>query len=352
MVLFLAFVYYATSGEKDYQELKISDLRMLSEKGDAKAQYLLALKYANGAGLEKNQTEAVELYLKAAKQGNASAQLALGMCYENGTGVVKCDAQAEEWYRKAAEKRETRAVKKLEELQWRKEAEVLQRRAEMGDADAQLKLGEHYEIGIGVEENYSEALKWYHKAAEQGNSDAQAILNVHYDDYHEVKGIAEKLNWYRRTAEKGNAEAQHSFGQYYDIVGSRVNNEAAKWYRKAAEQGFSDAQYQLGNCYADGKGVVKNEADAVKWYRKAAEQGNSFAQYSLGHCYANGIGIVKNEVLAYQWLLLDAWKSSVLTKNNILAMVEQKLTPEQRAEGQRLATEWQAAFEKRKQESE
>ncbi len=57
--------------------------------------------------------------------------------------------------------------------------------------------------------------------------------------------------------------------------------EAVKWYRKAADQGYALAQYNLGVMYANGRGVVKDDAEAVKWYRKAAEQGNEDAEKAL-----------------------------------------------------------------------
>ncbi len=41
-------------------------------------------------------------------------------------------------------------------------------RAEKGDAEAQYELGEMYEKGQGIEQNYAKALEWYRKAAEQG----------------------------------------------------------------------------------------------------------------------------------------------------------------------------------------
>jgi TPR repeat protein len=34
--------------------------------------------------------------------------------------------------------------------------------------------------------------------------------------------------------------------------------------------------------YLNGKGVPKDDAEAVKWFRKAAEQGYADAQYDLG----------------------------------------------------------------------
>lgn len=119
--------------------------------------------------------------------------------------------------------------------------------------------------------------------------------------------------------------------------------------RAKAVQGDAEAQSDLGFCYANGQGVVKDEVEAVKWYRKAAEQGHAQAQNNLGFCYANGYGTVKNDSVAYQWLFLASANGDETARENV-PKLEAKLTAEQRAEGQRLATEWQAAFEKRQAE--
>ena len=49
--------------------------------------------------------------------------------------------------------------------------------------------------------------------------------------------------------------------------------EAVRWYRLAAEQGYAIAQHNLGVMYDKGEGVLKDDAEAVRWYRLAAEQG-------------------------------------------------------------------------------
>src|SRR5437762_135726 len=77
--------------------------------------------------------------------------------------------------------------------------------------------------------------------------------------------------------------------------------EPAEAYRKAAEQNDARAQFNLGVCYANGQGVMKDEAEAVKWYRKAAEQNYVPAQFNLGVCYDNGQGVTKDEVEAVKW---------------------------------------------------
>ena len=43
--------------------------------------------------------------------------------------------------------------------------------------------------------------------------------------------------------------------------------------------------------YADGRGVLKDDAEAVRWYRLAADQGLAAVQFTLGAAYTNGAGL-------------------------------------------------------------
>ena len=71
--------------------------------------------------------------------------------------------------------------------------------------------------------------------------------------------------------------------------------------RQAAEQGDAGAQNNLGIMYANGEGVLKDEAEAVRWYRLAAEQDYADAQLNLGVMYSNGRGVLKDSVRAHMW---------------------------------------------------
>lgn len=52
-----------------------------------------------------------------------------------------------------------------------------QKMANYGQAEAQLKLGEMYEDGLGTEQNFDSAEQWYQKALDQGFAPAQDKLN-------------------------------------------------------------------------------------------------------------------------------------------------------------------------------
>ena len=150
----------------------------------------------------------------------------------------------------------------------------------------------------------------------------------------------------RAKAEKGDADAQQSLGFMY-FTGQGVPKdqaEAVKWWRKGAEQGNAGSQFNLGSAYENGPGVSKDEAEAVKWYRMAAEQGYASAQHNLALQYSLGEGVPKDDVLAYKWILLAGAKQE--KSRETIQLIEKRLTPEQRAEGQKLAREFKPVIQK------
>ncbi len=78
----------------------------------------------------------------------------------------------------------------------------------------------------------------------------------------------------------------------------------------------------------------------MKWYRKAAEQKYAKAQYNLSVCYGNGTGVTKDYVEAYKWMFLAARQGDEGAKN-FMTVLESKLTPEQIAEGQKRARDFE-----------
>jgi TPR repeat protein len=187
-----------------------------------------------------------------------------------------------------------------------KNIETLKAEAEKGDVTTQFELGLMYESGRGVTSDEAEAMKWYRMAAEQGYVAAQTRLGQMYES---------------------------SRGVTKDEV------EAVKWYSKAAYQGYSYAQYNLARMYVQGRGVTKDDVEAANWYLKVAEQGEANGQYLLALMYADGVGVPKDDTVAYKWLLLAAAKGFEYMKSD-LTRIEKTLTPDQRAEGQRMAREF------------
>lgn len=66
---------------------------------------------------------------------------------------------------------------------------------------SQLFLGLMYDKGIGVPQDYTEAIRWYRKGAEQGVAPAQFRLGGMYDNGKGVpQDYAQAIRWYRKAA--------------------------------------------------------------------------------------------------------------------------------------------------------
>ncbi|HWM30771.1 MAG TPA: peptidoglycan-binding protein [Methyloceanibacter sp.] len=156
-------------------------LRQAAAAGDAKAQYSIALRYAQGKGTARDMSESRRWLERAASAGFAPAQYRLGILYERGQGVDKDVGRARSWYAAAAEKGNVKAMHNLaigasggeddladyaEAARWHEEA------AAYGFTDSQFNLGILYEHGLGRSEDLAEAYKWFALAALSGDAES------------------------------------------------------------------------------------------------------------------------------------------------------------------------------------
>ncbi len=116
--------------------------------------------------------------------------------------------------------------------------------AEEGDVNAQLWLGQMYDLGRGAPKDFGQAALWYRRAADQGSALAQHNLARMYE-----VGDGVKPSEYSLTA-------------------------AASWYRRAAMQGYKPAQGNLGILYATGRGVKRDYPEAYFWFLLAGSETN------------------------------------------------------------------------------
>ena len=107
----------------------------------------------------------------------------------------------------------------------------------------------------------------------------------------------------RTRANAGDAAAQSALDAAYANGRGvpRDDAQAVLWFRKAAEQGDAGAQSDLGWAYALGLGAEKDDAQAMRWLRKAADQGDAEDQFDLGWVYACGLCVQEDVVQAASW---------------------------------------------------
>jgi len=226
----------------------------------------------------KKYEEALTLLMEADKYGDARASFLIGLSYDYGHGVEQDYKEAVKWYHKAADA-------KIE--------------------DACLNLGTLYEKGCGVEQDYKEAAKLYRKAAELGNDLAMFKLGYFYDNGYGVSPDGnESISWYQKAACKGDCTSMFNLALIYQFGRNGIKQnylKAAEWYRKAADLGDVASMINLGQFYDNGSGVAQNYLEAAKWYRKAADLGNADAMNNLGVLYDNGDGVEQNYLEAFKY---------------------------------------------------
>lgn len=125
----------------------------------------------------------------------------------------------------------------------------LQKLAQQGDPEAQMKIGVMLSSGIGAPLDKAAGLEWYKKSADQGYPAGQWNLAFVY-----IRGEV----------------VPQDFQRAFDLL------------QKAAQAGLDSAQYDLGMMYLQGLGTPAPDQDKAEvWFRRAAAQGNRDAKKML-----------------------------------------------------------------------
>ncbi|MCO7215260.1 MULTISPECIES: tetratricopeptide repeat protein [unclassified Halomonas] len=187
--------------------------------------------------------------------------------------------------------------------------ELLKKAWSLGVVEAGYSLFDIYYKGIGVCKNTEIALEYLEASAELGLVKSQRVLG------HVYRGV------------RLSGVVEQDFSQSY------------YWYEKAAMQGDRVSSLNLAGLTHEGRGVVRNDKEAMDWLLKmdGMTYGDEMVGFtSLGGFYEEGIGTDIDLVQAYKYYDLLS-PGSAPDK----ARLEEKMTPEQIREAIRLSREWQ-----------
>ena len=128
IVVLAATVFGSRFAIADTSQFKLDQI--MAKRGDAMAQFSVAIAYEDGVGTTKDLKQAFDWYSKAAKQGHEGAQYKMGTFYDKGLVVKKDTKVAIDWYKKAASSGSRPAQKRLDEVaaNERNEQQAKQRR--------------------------------------------------------------------------------------------------------------------------------------------------------------------------------------------------------------------------------
>jgi len=125
-----------------------------AEKGSALGQYGAGLCYQMGLGVVVNYGEAAKCFQMASMQGNVDAKQALAVCFVVGRGVDKDLSQAVELFSSVAAGSDSLAL----------------------SSQGQMSLGICYYHGDGVPQDRDQASSYFQQSAQKGNASAHMWL--------------------------------------------------------------------------------------------------------------------------------------------------------------------------------
>ena len=191
--------------------------------------------------------------------------------------------------------------------------EDLKIRSEAGNKSATRQLAEMYYVGRGgVEQDFSEAARWYEKLAKQGDARAQTSLGLMY-----ARGYGVTKNM----------------------------ETARRWWSFAASQNDPGAQYNLGVIYSKGEGVAQDPVQAVQGLDRAAQRGHVQAQHNLGLLYYEGKGVARDPVRGYFWLKVAALQGEDMAEEALKSMAKD-MSADQIGQAESQAEEWMRKYKK------
>ena len=145
-------------------------------------------------------------------------------------------------------------------------------KAEEGDAEAQLHVGEIYEKGMGQPVDHVAAAKWYRKAADQGNAQAQINLGHLYEQgLGAPKDMAAAMQWYRKASHLDQSDLQFASAvdaresQQQELQALREETQRSRNEAETLRTQLREAQQQIVEQQEDLR-KSQNELDQARQY--------------------------------------------------------------------------------------
>ena len=145
--------------------------------------------------------------------------------------------------------------------------ERLQKRVEVGDAEAIFTVGNYYRNGDdGFPQDDDKALELFVRAGDLGCTKAYCSVGYAYNFGHGVVIDKKKANHYFKLAAiGGNINARHNLGVVAEGAGN--TDRALKHYMIAAEGGEPDSLKQIQNLYTNGHARKDDYSKALRAYQ-------------------------------------------------------------------------------------
>lgn len=172
-------------------------------------------------------------------------------------------------------------------------------------------IGVCYQMGLGIEMNRKECIKYYIKSYQEGFLIPCSNIGVCYQEGIQMEQNYEKaFHYYQLSANDRFCVGLSNLANcyYFGLGVERDRKKSFEFYSKAAEEGHSHSQIYCGFFYHTGNDnvVEKNLNQAFQYYQLAANQKNPNGIFYVGWCLCEGYGCEKNNVEGMKMIKLSA----------------------------------------------
>lgn len=174
-----------------------------------------------------------------------------------------------------------KAIEYLSQKNYEKGIPLLQKSAELGNAEAQYNLGYCYEFGLGINKDEKIATSWYQKSADQNYNNGLYAMMMAYSD---GKGVQTN----------------------YD--------KAFEYAMKCAKNDDATCIFNVVTAYKEGIGTAIDKQKMLEWAYKIGKLQNpenltlsgriTSARLNLAYMYRDGIDVKKDIYQSYIWFLI------------------------------------------------
>ncbi len=155
--------------------------------------------------------------------------------------------------------------------------------------------------GLGLPADPDGAVALLSHAAELGDTEAQYRLGVKYAQTGTPSDAVAAAELFAAAAARDHPQAAYNLAVLWlsGAVATGGPADAAALLRLSAEAGVPVAQYDLALMYASGEGVSPDPRQAREWLTAAASQGLPEAQFAVGLSF---VGARADYAVAHRWL--------------------------------------------------
>ena len=281
-------LYRSALSIEDYREA-FSYVKRASDFGWTDADFLLALMYREGSGVDRDIPLSVEYLKKAAGNGHPRAMTALAEQYLEGKYVQRDPEEAFRWYMLSAS---------------------------TGNARSQYQVASMLASGLGTERDPEKAREWFARysstTVNEFRMDAMDTIRARHEEF---DGYPALLKAASLTCNPQSMVALAS--RYASGKDCKKNPNAGARLLERASMAGGTPRTRLALMYLNGEGVKQDEARAFELFQSAAAFGDAEAMYRLALMYKDGIACDADQGRYRTFMKMSAERGNKAAKDTV-----------------------------------